>query len=53
MTEEIYNDMLQAYRRVTSWNDVAGGDDVSWALERALRRFMDENPRPTKTDSVP
>jgi hypothetical protein len=49
MTEEFYNDILQAYTNMTHWNNChpAGGTDKSMGLERALRKFMDENPRPS------
>jgi hypothetical protein len=55
VTEEFYNDILQAYTNMTHWNNChgGGGTDKSMDLERALRYFMEENPRPTKTDSVP
>lgn len=47
MTEEFYKDTLQAYVNITHWNNChpAGGTDKSWDLERALRYFMDENPK--------
>ena len=52
MTEEFYDALLEVYRTATTWNDAHGGSDVSWALERSVRAFMRENPRPSSQEKA-